>query len=251
MTLYNFGIGSVIGRRLDVTGGQPSFFGTVQDCSIDIDQALVELYGQLKMPVDVAPSKLSIKGKAKFARIQLNQLNNTLLGNTVTTAGGFDMASAEAKTGSATTFTVSHGATFTVDLGLFYHASGIQLTPTTATPALGFYIPGVAATGTYTISGTADTTTAMDVYYTYTVTTLNQMIGTNTFMGTGPIFELNMANHYVNNLGVTGVVNLKLNAVRASKFTFPFNNIQYTIPDFEFTAFADASGTWGTIVTSE
>jgi hypothetical protein len=201
--------------------------------------------------VDVAPSKLSIKGKAKFARIQLNQLNNTLLGNTVTTAGGFDMASAEAKSGSATTFTVSHGATFVQDLGVFYHASGIQLTPTTATPSVGQYIPGVAATGTYTLGANADTTTAMDVYYSYTVTTLNQMIGTNNFMGTGPIFQLNMSNHYTNNLGTVGTVNMKLNAVRSSKFTFPFNNVQYTIPDFEFTAFADSSGTWGTVVTSE
>jgi hypothetical protein len=77
------------------------------------------------------------------------------------------------------------------------------------------------------------------------------MIGTNNFMGTGPIFQLNMSNHYTNNLGTVGTVNMKLNAVRSSKFTFPFNNVQYTIPDFEFTAFADSSGTWGTVVTSE
>lgn len=250
MTLYNFGLGSVIGRRTDVTGAQPSFFGTIQDCSIDIDQALVELYGQLKMAVDIAPSKLAIKGKAKFARIQLNQLNNMIMGNTVTTASGFDMSAAEAKTSGAT-FTVSKGATFIVDLGVFYHATGIQLTPTTATPTVGFYVPGVAGTGTYTLSGTADTTTAMDVYYTYTVTTLNSMIGTNNFMGTGPIFELDLSNHYTNNLGTVGTTNMKLNACRATKFTFPFQNIQYTIPDFEFQAFADASGVWGTVVTSE
>ncbi len=249
MTAYNFGIGSVIGRRTDVTGQPPSFFGTIQDISIDIDQTLVELYGQLKMPVDVAPSKMKISGKAKFARIQLNMLNNTLLGNTVTSASGFDMAAAEAITPTATTFTVSHGSTFVVDLGVFYASNGKQLSPVPSAPTVGQYIAGAANTGTYTITSTDEV--ALQVYYTYTVTTLSQMVGTNNFMGTGPIFELNCSNHYTNNLGVSNALNIRLNACRSSKFTFPFSNVQYTIPEFDFTAFADASGNWGTLAFTE
>ncbi len=252
MTAYNFGIGTVIGRRTDTAAAttQPSFFGTIQDISIDMDQTLVELYGQLKLPVDIAPSKLAIKGKAKFARLQLNQLNNMLLGNTVSSASGFDMASAEAHTATATTITVTNGATFVQDLGVFYHSNGIQLSPAAAASGAGIYVKGVAGTGTYTINA-SDESVQLDIYYTYTVTTQNQMIGTNNLMGTGPIFELNAVNHYTNNLGVSNELGIRLNACRSSKFTFPFSNIAYTIPDFEFTAFADTSGNWGTIVMSE
>jgi hypothetical protein len=251
MTAYNFGIGTVIGRRTDVALAQPSFFGTIQDISIDLDQTLVELYGNLKMPVDIAPSKLKISGKAKFARLQLNQLNNMILGNTVVSASGFDMAAAEARTGTITTFTVTNGATFVQDLGVFYHSTGKQLNPTSATPTLGFYIAPVGSPGTYTLGATADTTAALDVYYTYTVTTQQQMSGANLTMGTGPIFELTAVNHYVNNAGVSNELGIRLNACRSSKFTFPFSNIQYTIPDFDFQAFADQSGNWGTIVMTE
>ncbi len=89
------------------------------------------------------------------------------------------------------------------------------------------------------------------MYYTYTVTTQQQMTGTNNFMGTGPLFELTCVNHYTNNLGVPNELAIRLNACRSSKFTFPFSNIAYTIPDFEFTAFADSSGSWGTVVMTE
>ncbi len=252
MTAYNFGIGTVIGRRTDTAAAttQPSFFGTIQDISIDLDQTLVELYGQLKMPVDIAPSKLMIKGKAKFARLQLNQLNNMLLGNTVVSASGFDMASAESHTVSATTVVMTNGSTFVQDLGVFYHATGKQFTPVSATPGAGSYVAGAAGAGTYVINA-ADESMALDFYYTYTVTTQQQMTGTNNFMGTGPIFELTAVNHYTNNLGVNNELGIRLNACRSSKFTFPFSNIQYTIPDFEFSAFADSAGNWGTLVMTE
>jgi hypothetical protein len=252
ITAYNFGIGTVIGRRTDVSGQPPSFFGTIQDISVDIDQTLVELYGQLKLPADIAPSKLKISGKAKYARLQLNALNNMLLGNTVTSGAGFDMAAAESHTftSTTTTVTVTNGSSFIVDLGVFYNSNGVQLTPTTATPTVGQYIPGVLNTGTYTFN-TSDVSTQLNFYYTYTVTTLFQMIGTNNFMGTGPIFELTLSNHYTNNLGVKNTLNLRLNACRSSRFTFPFSNVQYTIPDFDFMAFADSSGNWGTIATTE
>jgi hypothetical protein len=252
VTAFNFGIGTVIGRRTDTAAAttQPSFFGVIQDITIDMDQTLVELYGQLKMPVDIAPSKLKVSGKAKFARLQLNQLNNMILGNTVTSAGGFDMASAEGHNVTVTTFTVTNGSTFVQDLGVFYHSTGKQLAPIGSAPPVGSYIAGAAGTGTYTINS-GDESIQLDVYYTYTVTTQQNMVATNNFMGTGPIFELTCVNHYTNNLGVANELGIRLNACRSSKFTFPFSNIQYTIPDFDFQAFADSSGNWGTIVMTE
>ena len=250
MTSFNFGIGTVIGQRTDVAGAQPSFFGTIQDINIDFDQTLVELYGQLKLPADIAPSKLKISGKAKFARLQLNQLNNMILGNTVTTASGFDLAAAEAHTLTATTFTVGNGSTFITDLGVFYHSNGKQLVPVPSGVTTGSYIPGVLSTGTYTIAA-GDESIQLDVYYTYSVTTQNSMLGTNNFMGTGPLFSLTAVNHYVNNLGVSNELAIKLNACRSSKWTFPFSNTNYTMQDFDFTAFSDSAGNWGTVVESE
>lgn len=245
MSQYNFGVGTIVGKRTDVTGKPPSFLGVIQDIEIDLDQQIKELYGQYKMPVDVAPGQLKITGKAKFARIQASTIDNLLLGEGVTSGAGLDMATAEVHTPVGTTFTVTNGATFLEDFGLFYAATGVQLVPVVSAPIQGQYIPGVAATGTYTIAA-ADENTALNVYYSFTVTTLNSIVASNQLMGTGPVFELFAAQLYNGKK-----INIKLNACRGSKLTLPFKNADYTIMDFDFTAFADASNNWGTIAVTE
>lgn len=244
----NFGSGTCIGKRTDITNAKPSFLGVLQDLEIDISVTLKELIGQYKMPVDVAPSQMKVTGKAKFARIQGASVNNLLLGQTETDSAGIDMAVAEAVNAATTTFTVTNGTKFTEDLGLFY-ATGAQLQPVVATPSVGQYIPGVAGAGTYTIN-VADENTAMVVYYGYTATTLVQLSLANQLMGGGPVFELQAKQDYFVE-GVEKKLVMKLNACRCSKWTLPFKNTDYTIQDFEFTAFADASNNWGTFAFSE
>jgi hypothetical protein len=251
MTAINFGVGTAIGRRTDVSNPTPSFLGILQEIDISFDQTLKELMGQYKMPVDVAPAQLKVTGKAKFARISAYTINDLFLGDDVTLASGERMAIAEAQSVPATpgpyTVTVTNSATFENDLGVFYSSTGIQLVRVASGPTVGQY--SVSA-GVYTFAA-ADQAIAMLIYYDYTVTNLKKISMDNKLMGTGPTFELCIQEAYTNNLGTTNYLFLKLNACRSSKMTMPFKNMDYTISEFDFTAFADQSNNWGAISTSE
>lgn len=251
MTAINFGVGTIIGRRTDISNPTPAFLGIMQDIQIDFDQTLKELIGQYKMPVDVAPASLKVMGKAKFAKIQANTMNDLFLGQTITPASGQLMAVGEVAVVPGTPYqvTVTNAATFVEDLGVFYTTTGIQLTRVASGPAVGQYSVN-ESTGVYTFAA-ADTTISMTFYYSYNVTTLKKITLANQLMGVGPIFEINIQESYTNNLGVTNKMFLRLNACRSSKMTFPFKNVDYTIQEFDFQAFADQANNWGSISTSE
>jgi hypothetical protein len=118
---------------------------------------------------------------------------------------------------------------------------------------------GAEATGKYSVNESTgvytfvigDASLAVLIYYSYGVTTKQQITMANQLMGSGPTFELNVQEQYTNNAGVVGTIFLRLNACRSSKFTLPFKNTEYTIPEFDFQAYADSSNNWGLIATSE
>lgn len=245
----NFGTGTCIGKRSDVANAKPSFLGVLQDLEIDIAVTLKELTGAYKMPVDVAPSAMKVTGKAKFARIQGASINNLLLGQTETGNAGIDMAVAEnfsvpPNPGPYAYQTVNH-TNWSEDLGVFYANGGAQLQPVASGPAQGQYVPGATLT-----FAAADAGAAMVCYYGYAATTLTQLSLANQPMGTGPVFELQAKQDYFV-AGIEKKLILKLNACRASKWSLPFKNTDYTIQDFEFTAFCDANNNWGTFAFSE
>lgn len=254
MTSINFGVGTAIGRRTDISNPTPAFLGILQEIDISFDQTLKELMGQYKMPVDVAPAQLKVTGKAKFARISAYTMNDMFLGESVTTSSGERMAVAETHSVPSSpgpyTVTTTNAATFENDLGVFYSATGIQLIRVAGgAEATGKYSVD-EGTGIYTFAA-GDAGAALLFYYDYTVTNLKQITMANTLMGSGPSFELNLQEAYTNNAGQTNYLYLKLNACRSSKMTFPFKNIDYTISEFDFTAFADQSNNWGAISTNE
>lgn len=248
----SFGAGTIIGKRTDVSGTQPAFLGIAQEWSIDWDQELVTLVGQNKVAIDVAPGELKITGKVKAARIMSTNFNNLFFGQTLTAASGFDMATSENHSAiGGTTFAVTNGSTFLEDLGLFYHASGVALIPTTATPSVGYYIPGVAAAGIVTINaGDESVAGGLDAYYTFSLTTLFETDISNQPMGTGAVFELVASVPYAVQ-GVAKKFNIKLNACRATKLPWAFKNKAYMVPEMDFTAFADAAGNIGKYALSE
>lgn len=253
MPAINFGVGTVIGRRTDISNPTPLFFGILQDITIEVDQTLKRLVGQYKMPVDIAPSELKITGKAKQARIQANLFNDLILGGTLTTASGIAMATAEAHSvpGSSTyTITATQAATFKEDLGVFYASNGVQLTRVTSgSEAIGKYSVN-EATGVYTFAA-ADASAAVIIYYTYGVTTKNQISLSNQLMGSGPVFEISLQEQYTSNAGITSTTFMKLNACRSSKLSMPFKNTDYTITEIDFEAFADQASNIGTWAFSE
>jgi hypothetical protein len=247
----NFGVGTAIGKRTDIANAKPSFLGVLQDLEIDIAVTLKELTGAYRMPIDIAPANMKVTGKAKFARIQGASVNNLLLGQTETDNAGIDMAVAEnfsvPSSGPYTYQTANH-AGFLEDLGVFYANGGAQLQPVTV---LVGNTPGqyTQSGGTYTFSS-GDGGAALVAYYGYSATSLVQLSLANQLMGSGPVFGLQAKQDYFV-AGVEKKLILKLNACRASKWTLPFKNTDYTIQDFEFTAFADASNAWGTFAFSE
>jgi len=247
MIAYNFGVGNWFCRRTDVNFTQPVLLGVLQDMELTIDRTIKELIGQFALPVDLAQAQMKITGKGKFASVSVNNLNNTILGQTLAFNSGFQIAAPEAITGAATV-TVSHAATFSEDLGVRYHALNTQLTPTSATPTVGYYVAGLPGVGVYTFN-VADTV-ALDVYYSYTVSTLSQISAANQLMGAGTTFELIGSNTY-NVCGINKVLSVKLNACKATKTGMAMKNVDYLMWDLEFQAFADCLGNWGTIAMSE
>lgn len=248
---YNFGVGTLIGRRTDISNPTPAFMGVLQDVELNFDQTLKELMGQYKVAVDIAPANLKITGKAKQARIQANLMNDIFFGQTLSSGAGQQIATAEQGTPSGTPkiVTVTNSATFSEDLGVFYASNGNQLERVApAAETTGKYSVN-ESTGVYTFA-VADAV-LLNFYYRFNVTTQKQISLSNQLMGQGTSFELNLQQSYTNNAGVAGRMFIKFNACRSSKFTLPFKNTEYTIPEFDFQAFADTSNSIGTIVTTE
>jgi hypothetical protein len=249
MTAVNFGSGTMIGRRTGVSNPTPSFFGVLQDIQIDFDRTLKELIGNMAFAVDVAPAAMKITGKAKFATIQANAINDLFFGQTLAASSGFSMAVPETASIPATPYqvTTSHAAAFLADLGVFFALTGVQLKRVASSPITGQYSVN-ESTGVYTFAA-ADTLLSVNIYYEYTVTSMNQISISNQLMGVGPSFALFLSETYTDNSGTVNTFNMKLNACRSSKLALPFKNTDYTMLDIDFQAFADNSGNIGTIVT--
>jgi hypothetical protein len=251
MTQFVFGSGTLIGKRTDVSNTPPALIGTLQDITLDFDRKVETLLGQYSMAVAAGGGEFKITGKAKHARFQATTLNNLFLGQTLTSTGMLEMATAEAVTAATTTFTVANGPTFTEDLGVYYAATGVQLTPVTASPAQGEYVPGAAGTGTYTIDA-ADENAALLVYYGYTTSTAgqNKIALANQLMGPVPLFEVSLKESF-NYFGSQKDLVIKLNACFSSKLALQFSNQKFAIPELDFQAIADAANNIGTIGITE
>jgi len=243
MTQVNFGSGTLVGIP---SGANPTpiQFGVLQSVELDIGYTLKELYGQNQSPVAVARAAQKITGKAAFANISAAAFNSIFLGATLATGGQLQTVN-EAASIPTTPYqvTVANSANFVQDMGVFFAATGQQLTRVASAPATGQY--SVAA-GVYTFAA-ADTTKGVLINYTYTAATgANKITIGNPLMGAGPTFQVNLANTYNSK-----VINFQLNACTANKLNLPFKNQDFVIPNLEFEAYADASNTVGIITTTD
>jgi hypothetical protein len=250
MTQFAFGTGTLILRRTDVANTMPALIGTLQDVSIDFDRKLDELLGQYAVAVALGGGQLSIKGKAKFARIQATHINNLLLNQTLTASAALQLATGENVTVATGAATVANGATFVQDEGVFSSLTGVQLQPVVSGPVAGVsYVPGGGGVGTYTFNAT-DNGIVYTIYYSYTTATGNKIVAANALMGAVPTFELHFKESFTY-LGAVKDIIVKLNACSAAKLTLPFANTKFMIPEFDFVAQADAANNWGTISLTE
>ncbi len=245
---YNFGAGTLFFVRTDIAAPTPTRIGTLQDVSVDMSFDAKELYGQLQAPVAVARAKMKITGKAKFAKINARALNDAFFGQTLATGEQIQIVDEGAPAGTAIPATpyqivVANGAAMSsgnpgVDLGVFNAATGIQMTRVASAPAAGQYSCDMTA-GTYTFSA-ADEAAGVKVLISYAyfeTTTGNRITAYNQLMGWSPIFRLNLGNSFQGNK-----LALTLYQCLPTKTTWDFKNEDFTVPDFEFSAFADSMG---------
>ncbi|HVB17629.1 MAG TPA: hypothetical protein VNF04_13925 [Stellaceae bacterium] len=250
-----FGAGALWGNRTDVTGSGigPDQFGILQDVQIDWDWTTRELWGQFQFPLDIARGQGKITGKAKFARIFGAIYGDLFFGQTPA-IGQLTVSENEAATVPATspyTVTVGNAANFVDDLGVFYAAgsnAGNRFTRVTTPSAAGQYSVNLA-TGIYTFAA-ADAAASLLISYLYNNSAGRKLALTNQLMGTTPTFK---ATFYTSKTtqGVPAGLALVLNACTATKLSLPTKIDDYEVQEFDFSAFADATGTIGTLSVNE
>jgi hypothetical protein len=239
--MYSFGSGILIGTRTDIPEVTPVNFGLVQEVTIEESASVKEVYGQYQYPLVSARGTVKTTGKAKVARISGLAFANLFYG--VTPAPG-QLATSFAEAGSVPasspyTVTVVNAATAADDDGVVYAATGLPLTKVASSPVSGQYS---VASGVYTF-GSGDAGKAVLISYTYGVTGSGQKLAvTNPLLGTTPTFQ---ALFYTTFQGQA--VSLKLNNCISSKLSFQTKLEDFTMPEFDFSCFADSSGnvmTW-------
>lgn len=186
--MLQFGCGIVWGNP---NGGNlanptgPVRLATIQDVDIEIDQKLVTLMGQGKMPEDIAPSDITIKGKAAFARSQI-QIFNALMFADLLTPGTKTMVDSEAGTPSAGSYTAQNagaaGINFFQDLGVRY-ASNLKALTKNSISAAALTLTAAAANGVYTGTITGGANNAF-VGQTFTITGFTTTANNGTFVCT-------------------------------------------------------------------
>lgn len=245
---FNFGVGTLWATRTDITNPTPAMLSTLQSVDLEWSFTLKDLMGQYQAPVAFGRGALKITGKAKYATVSASALQ-TFLGQTSAT-GLLATALKEADSVPASspyTITVTNSSNWQFDLGVIYAATGLALTRVASSPAQGQYS---VSSGVYTFAS-ADASAAVLISYTYTASTGGTKITiTNQLMGSGPSFQANLATTF-SQVGVTKIINVQLNNCMSSKLTMPFKNEDWTIPEFDFQAGADASNNIGYLTVTD
>jgi hypothetical protein len=238
---FGFGSGVLTGTRTDLVGIQtPVRFGALQNVDVEFSGETKELFATNQYPIDTARGKVKVAGKAKVAEIKARMYNDLFFGQTVA-AGSLRYSWNESTTlgtGAASYTVANAGSTPLTDQGVFYAATGNQLTPVSAAPSTAQYA-FVPSTGVYSF-GAGDGGIGMLVNYTYTSAAgFNIALG-NPLMGNTPRFKAVLFQQFENNQVV-----LVLNACVSQRLTFPTRIDDYVIEDLDFSSFADAGGNVG------
>lgn len=244
--MFLFGAGTMFatpltdasGTAIAATSQTPIIIGTLQNVDLDISGEVKELFGQNQFAAAVGRGKVKVTGKAKFASIFALQFNNVFFGQTL--AAGLvgivqdTVGAAIPGTPYAITPTVPSSGTWQSDLGVM-DANGRPMTRVSGTPTTGQY---AVAAGVYTFAS-ADTTKVVYISYRYTATVSPAQKQTiaNQPMGYAPTFRVDLAAQYNGKS-----MSVRLVSCIGTKLSLGMKNDDFTIPDFEFSAFADAAG---------
>jgi hypothetical protein len=223
----------------------PVQFGIVQDVTIDDESEIKELYGANQYPVDIGRGKSKISIKCKQAQFSAALFNTVYYGQTLT--AGYDAIYADTTgavipgTAGATSIhitpTAPTGGTsvFVADLGVS-DTNGVPYTRVASSPTAGQYS---LSGSTYTFSSlNVGSTVFINYQYSNATNPAGGSILTvnNIAMGQVPVFSCQFFN---TRRGQS--IWRKFPACVATKLSMDFKNDDFSIPDFEISAFADSN----------
>lgn len=254
MSQYNFGAGTLVGVRTDVTLTPPVVFGVCKDVSIDFSRKIEKLIGQYQVPVALGAGELEITGKISWARIGFSEFNNLYFGQTGSAAGTYQVTPLPGVAGTVpgsssytVTPTVPNSGTWAEDLGVFYAASGTQLVPVASGETIGQY---AVSAGTYTFAA-ADASANLLFIFGYTTAAGGTTVTlSNQLMGSAPTWELNCQQQF-SQFGVTKILNLKLYSCMSDKLQLPFKNTGFTEMSLGFDIQANAAGNYAVLSVTD
>lgn len=245
MSMYQFGAGVLYGRSTTNTPATPVRFGALQDVSVDFQFTTKELYSSYQFPIALGRGTGKIAGKASFAQFNAQAFNDLFFGFSNPAAGEVLTAVGEAKTVTANIITATNNTTYTTDLGVVLASDGTPFTRVTSGP-VGQQYSANETTGVYTFNSTQNAVAVL-VSYNYTDAANGKKISiTNQLLGNAPQFIGVFTNTFQSKK-----MTMVLNACMSSKLTLATKLEDFTIPGFEFAAFADASNNVGTISLDE
>jgi hypothetical protein len=219
--------------------------GVLQEGSVEMAFTAKEVYGQNQFAEAVFRAQGKVTGKSKMASVNMN-IFSTYFGGAAPATGQIIPVVAESQLISDTpgpyTVTVTNHTAFKQDLGVCYAATGIPFTRVApASEAAGAYSM-VEATGIYTFA-VADKKVAILIDYLYTSALVGQTLTiVNSLAGLAPSFMLVLDNI----TGVQGAV-LILNNCMSNKLSLATKVGDVAIPEFDFSAAADASENIGVL----
>ena len=249
--MFNFGAGKLIAVPSQdflgnvITNPTPVILGALQDVSVDLSVELKMLYGANRYPLAVGQGKAKPEIKAKYADISGPALGSLFFGKTAAAgikAVAYDVAGLVPATPFQITPAVPNTGTFVADMGVFHSTTGAQFTRVASAPATGQYAVNTA-TGVYTFAA-ADAAAPVKISFEYTAaSTTGQVFQiTNDLMGYTPSFSIFLQSDFQGKRLV-----VKFNKAVSGKLSLPYKNDDFTISDFEASAFDDGTGSIGYI----
>jgi hypothetical protein len=227
------------------TNPTPSQIKILQSASLDMKATTKELFGQNIFPVAVGRSQIKVEGKLKFADYQPRMIRDFVgaPNNSLMAAGQTLVANNEAHSIPAVstyTVTVTNSATFGLDLGVTYAATGIPFTNVASGPTVGQYS---YAAGIYTFAA-ADEGVAVLISYSYTLATAGSTITiSNTAAGAANTFETMFGASYA---GLE--TNFLLYSCIPTDFKLAdFKIGDFSMPEISFSPVVNAAGNLGII----
>lgn len=244
-----FAVPLVDGNGNAITTPTPVKIGAVQEIGLDFSGDLKELYGQNQFALTIARGKVKVSGKVKGAQINGGALNSLFFGQTMTPGTmGAVYTDLTGQAIPATPFTLvatpPGAGAWLADLGVV-DALGVPMVRVSSAPASGQY--SVAA-GSYVFAA-ADIGRQVFVNYSYTGTsaTAQKISVKNIAMGAAPTFKAYLQTTYQ---GKRALVVL-YSAVSSKLNMFATKLDDFSIPEFDFSAQADAANNVADIYVSE